>query len=47
MGADIPGFERPGFVPVDCSEIVVKVAQPKGCRNNPDLGDDCFNPVIE
>ena len=45
MGADIPGFRFQGFVPIDCSEVVVKVAQPKSCRNNPDLGDDCFNPV--
>jgi hypothetical protein len=38
-----PGFDH--FVPVDCSEIVVKVAQPKSCKHNPDLGDDCFNFV--
>jgi hypothetical protein len=43
LGVEVPGFDK--FVPVDCSEIVVKVAKAKPCRNNPDLGDDCFNFV--
>ena len=30
---------------VDCSEVEVKVAQLKRCSRNPELGNDCFNPV--
>ena len=33
------------YVPVDCSEVEVKVAQLKWCSQNPELGNDCFNPV--
>ena len=43
LGVDVPGSGFDDFVPVDCSEVVVKVAQQKKCRNTPDLGDDCFN----
>ena len=42
LEVDIPDFRRPGFVPVDCSEVVVKVAKAKNCRHNLDLGDDCY-----
>ena len=44
LGVDVPG-DFDDFVPVDCSEIVVKVAKAKSCSNNPDLGEDCFNLV--
>ena len=45
LGVDAPDHHFDDFVPVDCSEVVVKVAKAKSCRNNPDLGDDCFNFV--
>ena len=38
-----PGFLRPGFVTVDCSEVDVKVAKAKNCPGYPDDGDDCYN----
>ena len=30
------------FVPVDCSEVVIKVATPRDCSDG-DFGDDCFD----
>ena len=44
MGVEVEAF-LDNFVPVDCSEMVVKVAKAKSCRQNPELGDDCFNFV--
>ena len=35
------GFDE--FIPVDCSEVVLQVSNPKYCKRNPDLGDDCMN----
>ena len=45
MGVDVPGSHFANFEPVDCSEMVVKVAQAESCHTNPHLGDDCFNVV--
>ena len=45
LGVDIPDPHFDDFVPVDCSEVVVKVAKETDCSLNPDLGDDCFNFV--
>ena len=43
-GVDIDGdFDE--YELVDCSEVEVKVAQLKRCSRNPELGNDCFNPV--
>jgi len=35
------GFDE--FIPVDCSEVVLQVSNPKSCKHNPELGDDCMN----
>ena len=45
VGVDVPGSHFANFEPVDCSEMVVKVAQAESCHTNPHLGDDCFNVV--
>ena len=46
-GLGVPGSRFDDFVPVDCSEVVVKVAKAKSCGNNrkDQVGGDCFNFV--
>ena len=31
------------FVPIDCSEVILKVASPRRCNDDEDFEDDCFD----